>query len=334
MTTYIVRRVLQLLLVVWGALTIIFFLFFTLPGDPTELLLGSEKANPVARELVAERYGLNDPILVQYGNYLLRVVTGDLGESFKDRTSVNEVLERTLLASLRLGFWALVFEITLGIATGIYSAVRKYSFGDSLVTVSTAAVSAIPVYVLGLLFQRTFGVLPNQNGFPSWLQLPTNGIGPDTWFLLVIPTGDQWKYLILPAITLASVSTAVVARITRTTMIDVEKADYMRTARAKGLSERSVLVGHGLRNALIPVVTLIAIDIGTVIGVAILTETVFNWPGIGSRIARAIPQRDFSIILGLSIAVTLLYALANLLADLLYAYLDPRVRLGAKGVDR
>jgi len=333
-TSYLIRRILQLLLVLWGALTIIFFLFFALPGDPAELLLGSEKANPVAQQLVAERYGLNDPILVQYGNFLGRVVTFDLGESFKDRTSVNEVLARTAQASLRLGFWAIMFEVVIGIATGIYSAVRKYSFGDALVTVSTAAVSAIPVYVLGLFFQQTFGVLPNQGGLPSWLQLPTNGIGPDTWFLFVIPTGEQWKYLILPAITLASVSTAIVARITRTTMLEVEKADYMRTARAKGLNERQVLVGHGLRNALIPVVTLIAIDVGTVIGVAVLTETVFNWPGIGSRIARAIPQRDFAVILGLSIAVILLYAVANLVADLMYAWLDPRVRLGGKVAER
>lgn len=334
MTTYIIRRVLQLVLVLWGALTIIFFLFFALPGDPAELLLGSDKANPIAQELIAERYGLNDPILVQYWDFLTRIVVLDLGESYKDRSSVNDVLARTAAASLRLGFWAIVFEVLIGIATGIYSAVRKYSFGDALVTVSTAAVSAIPVYVLGLFFQQAFGVFPNQNGFPEWLRLPTNGIGPDSWFLYVIPTGEQWKYLLLPAITLASVSTAIVARITRTTMLEVEKADYMRTARAKGLSERQVLVGHGLRNALIPVVTLIAIDIGTVVGVAVLTETVFNWPGIGSRVARALAQRDFSVVLGLSIAVILLYAIANLVADLMYAWLDPRVRLGGKVADR
>jgi ABC-type dipeptide/oligopeptide/nickel transport system permease component len=328
MGSFLVKRSLQLLLVVWGSLTLIFFLFFALPGDPAELLSGSEKFNAEQVAKVKARYGLDDPIVVQYGNYMKRVVQWDLGTSYKDNTSVNDTLNRTAKASLRLGFWAILIEVVIGIGTGIYSAVRKYSFGDALVTISTASASAIPVYVLGLLFQQMFGVFPNQHDLPGWMQFPTNGIGPDSWFLFVIPTGDQWKYTILPAITLASVSTAVIARMTRTTMLEVEKADYMRTARAKGLNERSILMRHGLRNGLIPVITLIAIDIGTVIGVAVLTETVFNWPGIGSRIARAVGQRDFAVVLGLSIVVTLLYALANLIADIIYAYLDPRVRLG------
>ncbi len=335
MGVYFVRRLAQLVLVAWGALTVIFFLFFLLPGDPADLLTGSDgKIPPATLEKIEAKYGLDDPPLVQYANYMKRVATWDLGVSFKTNESVNEILGRTAKASIRLGFWALIIESVVGISTGVYSAVRRYSFGDAVVTVGTIAASAVPVFVLGLLFQQLFGVFPNQHGFPDWMRLPTGGIGPDSWFLFVIPTGGQWKYLILPAITLASVSTAVVARVTRTTMIEVERSDYMRTARSKGLSERQVLMRHGLRNGMIPVVTLIAIDIGTVIGVAVLTETVFGWPGLGSRIARAISSRDYAVVLGLSIVVTILYAAANLLADLAYAWLDPRVRLGAKGLDK
>lgn len=331
MASYFIRRLFQLLLVVIGALTLIFFLFFALPGDPAELLTGNTgKIPPAQLEKVRERYGLDQPIVVQYGEYMVRAASWDLGESFKDRSSVNEILGRAGPASIRLGFWAIMVEVVIGIGTGLYSAVKKYSFGDALVTVSTAAASAVPVYVLGLLFIQITGVFPNQHGFPKWLRLPTNGIGEDEWFLFFIPAGGQWKYLILPAITLASVSTATIARMTRTTMLEVERADYMRTARAKGLTERTILMRHGLRNGMIPVVTLIAIDIGTVIGVAVLTETTFNWPGIGSRIAKAVLQRDFAVVLGLSIVVTLIYAAANLVADLMYGWLDPRVRLSGK----
>lgn len=334
MTVYMVRRVFQLLLVVWGALTVIFVLFFALPGDPAQLLSGSEKFNAVQINNVKARYGLDQPIHVQYGRYMKRVVTWDLGESFKSRQSINKMVGDTATASVRLGIWAILIEVVFGVAAGLYSAVRKYSFGDAFLTVTTIAASAIPVFVLGLLFQQLLSVVPYQHNWPTALRFPTGGIGPDSWFMFFVPTGGQWRYLVLPAFTLASVSTAVVARVTRTTMIEVRLADYMRTAKAKGLSDRSVLMRHGLRNGMIPVVTLIAIDVGTVIGVAVLTETVFNWPGMGSRIARAIGTRDFSVILGLSIVVTLVYAAANLIADLSYAWLDPRVRLGAKGVEK
>jgi ABC-type dipeptide/oligopeptide/nickel transport system permease component len=335
MGTFLIRRLMQLVFVVLAALTLMFFLFFALPGDPAELLTGTEGKVPEATlAQVRERYDLDKPLVVQYGKYMGRVAQWDLGESFKDRQSVNEILGRTAKASIRLGFWAITIEVVLGIATGLYSAVKRYSFRDAAVTVSTAAASAVPVYVLGLLLQQMLGVFPNQHGLPTWLQFPTGSIGPDSWALFVIPTGNQWEYLVLPALTLASVSTAVVARLTRTMMLEVERADYMRTARAKGLTERTIILRHGLRNALIPVVTFIAIDIGTVIGVAVLTETVYGWPGMGSRIARAVAQRDFAVVLGLGIVVTLLYALANLLADVAYAWLDPRVRLRGKAGSR
>jgi ABC-type dipeptide/oligopeptide/nickel transport system permease component len=333
---YLLKRLIQLVLTVWAALTIIFFLFFALPGDPAELISGNNgKVPPKTLELMNKRLGLDKPILVQYGNYMKRVVKWDLGVSYKSSgESVNKIVKEKAPRSIRLGFWSMVVEVVLGLAAGIYSAIRRYSFVDTFVTFVTVAASAVPVYVLGLLFIQFAGVFPVQHSFPKWMKFPTGGLGPDSWALGIIPTGGQWKYLVLPAITLASVTTAVLARMTRTTMLEVTRSDFIRTARAKGLGESKVLVKHALRNALIPVVTLIAIDLGTAIGVAVLTESVFAWPGIGSQIAGSVGNRDFSVILGLSIVVTLFYAGANLIADLLYAFLDPRIRLDAKGVGK
>jgi ABC-type dipeptide/oligopeptide/nickel transport system permease component len=199
---------------------------------------------------------------------------------------------------------------------------------DRITTIVTAAASAVPVFVLGFVLQYLFAVQPNKLDWPEWAKLRTSGIGPDSWTFFFIPTGEQWRYLILPAITLASVSTALLARMTRGSMLEVLRADYMRTARSKGLGERDVIVKHGLRNAMLPVVTLIGIDFGTIVGVAVLTETTFGWPGIGSEIVDAVGARDLPVMLGLTLVVVLIYALANLLVDISYAWFDPRIRLG------
>jgi ABC-type dipeptide/oligopeptide/nickel transport system permease component len=182
--------------------------------------------------------------------------------------------------------------------------------------------------VLGFILQYGFAVIPNLNDWPEWARLRTSRIGPDTWTLFFIPTGDQWRYLLLPALTLAAVSTALAARMTRGSMLEVLRADYMRTARAKGLHERTVVARHGLRNAMLPVITLIGIDFGAVIGAAVLTETVFSWPGLGSAIAESVQKRDLPITLGLTLAVVIAYSVINLLVDLSYAWFDPRIRLG------
>lgn len=330
MFSYVIRRLFVLAPVVVGAISILFFLFFLLPGDEAEFIAGGGERNVPESVLqnVKERYDLDKPWYVQYANYWKRTAQGDFGESYQSRDDVSEIIKRTAAASTRLAIWAIIIEVMLGIGAGVLSAVKRYSFIDGLTTVSTAAVSAVPVFVLGLLLQQMTGVFPNQHDWPQWARLPVQGIGPDTWRFFFIPTGEQWRYLIQPALVLASVSTAVVARMTRATMLEVNRTDYMRTARAKGLAERRVVFGHGLRNALIPVVTLIGIDFGTLIGSAILTETVFNWPGIGSRIAVAISDRDAPVILGLSLVVVVVYVVVNLIVDLSYAYFDPRIRLG------
>jgi ABC-type dipeptide/oligopeptide/nickel transport system permease component len=330
MGSYTVRRLLLIIPTVFFALSFLFLLFFALPGDPATLIAGGEgrAIDEGVVERVEERYGLNDPLIVQFKDYWVRTAQWDLGESFADRRSVNEIFGEKAVASIRLAIWAILLEIVVGISVGVLSAVRRYSFSDKMTTILTAGASAIPVFVLGFILQYVFAVYPNKQDWPEWTKLRTSGIGEDTWTLFFIPTGEQWRYLVLPAITLACVSTALAARMTRGSMLEVLRADYMRTARAKGLSERQVITRHGLRNAMLPVVTLIGIDFGTVIGAAVLTETVFSWPGLGSEIANAIGDRDLPVLLGLTLAVTLAFALINLLVDLSYAWFDPRIRLG------
>ena len=330
MTSYLVRRLLMLIPTVGGALSFLFLVFFLLPGDPAELLAGGgdRTVNEGVVERINERYGLDDPIYEQFADYWGRTLQWDLGESFLNRRSVNEILGERAVASLRLGIWAIIIEVAVGVSVGLLSAIRRYSISDRVTTVATAAAAAVPVFVLGFVLQQLFAVQPFKQGWPEWARLRVQGIGPDSWTLFFIPTGEQWRYLLLPAVTLASVSTALATRMMRGSMLEVLRADYMRTARAKGLRERSVVLRHGLRNALIPVVTLIGIDFGTVIGAAILTENVFNWPGLGSQIADAVGARDAPVVLGLSLAVVLAYTVITLLVDLSYAWFDPRIRLG------
>lgn len=330
MTSYIIRRLLQIIPTVFVALSFLFFIFFLLPGEPARLIAGGAERNvdEGVLERVEERYGFNDPIGEQFTNYWQRTIQWDLGESFLTNESVNEILGRKAVASVRLAIWAIIIEIIAGISVGLLSAIRRYSIGDRITTILTAAASAVPVFVLGFVLQYLFAVQPNKLDFPEWARLRTSGIGPDSWTFFFIPTGEQWRYLILPAVTLASVTTALLARMTRGSMLEVLRADYMRTARSKGLGERDVVMKHGLRNAMLPVVTLIGIDFGTAIGAAVLTEFTFNWPGIGSQIVTSVDQRDLPVLLGLTLAVVLAYALVNVIVDVSYAWFDPRIRLG------
>ena len=335
MTSFILRRVLLIIPTVFFAISFLFFLFYALPGDPATLIAGGadRNPNPIQIEQINEKYGLDDPILVQFGNYWKRTLSGDLGESFQRGRSVNELIADKAPNSIRLGIWAILLETTVGILVGLYSAIRRYSITDKLTTVATALASAVPVFVLGFILQYVFAVLPTQQGWPDWLKLRTSGIAApradEEWLFFFIPTGPgQWRYLVLPAITLASVSTALVARLMRGSMLEVASADYMRTARSKGLSERQVIFGHGLRNAMLPVVTLIGIDIGLVVGSAILTETAFSWPGLGSTIADSVRSRDLPVVLGFTLVVAVVVSVVNLLVDISYAWFDPRVRLG------
>jgi oligopeptide transport system permease protein len=327
--SYVIRRVLVLALTVFVALSLLFLLFFALPGDPAHLIAGGARRppDPGVVERAAARYGLDEPILVQFGRYWQRTLQWDLGDSFINGRSVNEILGDHATNSVRLGVWAILLEVVVGVGVGLLAAIRRHSVSDRVTTIVTAGMSALPVFVLGFLLQYAFAVYPNKHGWPDVFRMRVLGLGPDSWTLFFVPTGEQWRYLLLPAVTLASVSTALVARMMRGSMLEVLHADYIRTARSKGLTERAVVARHGLRNALLPVVTLVGIDVGTVIGAAVLTETVFSWPGLGSEIADAVLERDLPVMLGLTLAVVLLYAVMSLLVDLAYAWLDPRIRL-------
>ncbi len=331
MVSYIIRRALLILPTAFVALSFLFGLFFLLPGDPATLIVGGANRNPPPEviERAKERYGLDKPVPQQFVDYWKRTAQWDLGESFANNRDVNEILGEKAPNSIRLAFWAILLEIAVGISVGLVSAIRRYSFLDRLTTVITAVASAVPVFVLGFVLQYVFAVYPNKHDWPDWARLRVQGRGPDTWSFFFIPTGETWRYLILPAITLASVSTALAARMMRGSMLEVAGADFMRTAKAKGLNERGIVLRHGLRNAMLPVVTLIGLDFATTIGSAVLTETVFNWNGIGSTIADAVGERDAPVMLGLTLVVVVAYAVVNLVVDLSYAWFDPRVRLGA-----
>jgi oligopeptide transport system permease protein len=330
MTSYIIRRLLLIIPTVFVALSFLFAIFFLLPGDPANLIAGGAERNidEGVIERIEARYGLDDPLYVQFANYWQRTVQWDLGDSYLNRRSVNEILGDRAVNSVRLAIWAIIIEVIVGIAVGLVSAIRRYSISDKVTTVLTAAASAVPVFVLGFVLQYLFAVQPNKWDWPEWARLRTSGIGPDTWTFFFIPTGEQWRYLILPAVTLASVTTALLARMTRGSMLEVLRADYMRTARSKGLGERDVVFKHGLRNAMLPVVTLIGLDFGTAIGSAVLTETTFAWPGLGSELVNAVRARDLPVMLGLTLVVVLAYAFVNLIVDLSYAWFDPRIRFG------
>ncbi|HEX2273878.1 MAG TPA: ABC transporter permease [Acidimicrobiales bacterium] len=332
MGRYVLRRTLLLVPVVWGAVSVLFVVFFLLPGDPVEVMAGGERAvNTETRAAIEAKYGLDRPWYEQYGRFWSQVAQGDLGISFTQGRSVNDILGETAPASVRLAVWAVAVEVLIGMAAGVVCAVRRQTFVDALTSVSTTIAVAVPVFVLGYLLQYVLGVYTFQHRFPDWARFPVQGIGPDSWALFFVPTGSQWRYLILPTVTLASVSTALVARMTRASMLEVMSADYMRTATAKGLRRRTVVLKHGLRNALVPVVTLVGLDLGALMGSAVLTETVFNWPGMGSAIQRAITSLDAPIVLGLTLVLVAAYVVVNLLVDLSYAFLDPRIRYGKPG---
>ena len=325
MLRYCVRRVVLLVPVVWAVMTLLFLAFFVVPGDTVEAMAGDRAVTPAVRENIEAKLGLDQPWYVQYGRYWERMATGDLGQSYQSFRSVNDVVKESAPTSLRLAFWALVIQAVVGIGVGAVAAVKRSSVLDALTTLSTAMLVALPAFVLGYLLQLLLGVYAFEKGLPGWARFPVQGIGPDTWSLGVVPTGSQWRHLMLPAVTLAATSTAVVARMTRTTMAEVLSADYVRTAVAKGLRPRQV-TGHALKNAAVPVMTFVGVNLGALVGSAILTETVFNWPGMGSEMATAVHARDAPVVLGLSLVVVLAYLLANLALDVVHAWLDPRTR--------
>jgi ABC-type dipeptide/oligopeptide/nickel transport system permease component len=313
MLYFILRRIVQILPVVIGVTLILFILMYVLPEDPAKLIL-QKGATPEALANLRAKMGIDKPIYVQYWRYIKQLAKGDLGTSYRYRRSVNSILGEHYPYSIKLAFAAIIIEIILGIFTGIISAIKKYSFWDILATISTTLLVCIPVYWLGMVMQVIFGLKL------GWL--PMSGYGD-----------GSIRYYILPALALASVSTAFIARMMRSTMLESLSNDYIVTAYAKGLSQFKVIGKHALKNALIPVVTLIGLDLGSLMGGAILTETVFNWPGVGRAVYLAILQRDAPVVIGGTIVLVMIFVIMNLFVDILYAWLDPRIRFERKEIN-
>jgi oligopeptide transport system permease protein len=307
MGRYIGRRLFQLVLVVLGATLVLFCCLFVLPGDPVGSLGGDRVRDPAVVAELRERYGLDDPLIVQYGNYVARTLQGDLGEDYTQRRPVREVLAPKFVNSAKLAVVAIVFDVVIGVSAGILAALRRFSLTDVVVTILTTCAIGFPTFVIGLLLQNLFAV---QLG---WLPL----FGME----------DGFASYILPALTLALVDAALVARLMRSTMLETLRADYVRTAAAKGLARSRVVLKHVMRNSVIPVLTYLGISFGGFLGGAIITESIFNWDGIGLALVVAIQQQNNPIIIGVVTYGVLVFVLLNLFVDLAYAALDPRIRL-------
>jgi peptide/nickel transport system permease protein len=319
MLRYAGRRILQMIPVFIGVTLILFILRApgVLPGDPVRMITGERGMTEELRQQVIEEHGLDDPLPVQYVNYIAGLLQGDLGTSYQQGREVTEIFADKFPNTIRLAVAAIIIEMIIGIGAGIISAVRRYSFWDVLVTLSTSILVAMPVFWLGMLMQIFFGIQFKEWGLPS---MPISGMDSANY--------SPFAHLILPAITLASVSTAYVARVMRSQMLEVDQQDYVRTAHAKGLTSGAVVRRHMLKNSLIPVITFIGIDFGIMMSGAILTETIFNWPGVGLQIYLAIGQRDWPVVMGGVVIIVFFVMIINIAVDLSYAFLDPRIRYG------
>jgi oligopeptide transport system permease protein len=291
--------------VLLGATFIIFTMVFALPGDPTAGMCGDRPCSPTFIAQFKKEHNLNDPLLVRYGKYMANVAQGDLGTNFRN-VKVADDLKQRYPTTAKLAGMAIVWEAVVGIAAGVVSGVRKGRYIDNLVLVSTLVVISVPTFVIGAMMQYYLGV--------RWRLFPVT-VSPDPGFY----------QLLMPAVVLGSISLAYVARLTRTNLVENLRADYVRTAIAKGLTRRRAVGLHALRNSLIPVVTHIGSDFGNLLGGAIVTERIFNINGVGGYLFQGIHNHDGVAVVGTVTILVLVFLLANLLVDLLYGVLDPRI---------
>ena len=305
MGRYIARRLLQAIPVFLGTTFLIFALVFAIPGDPIRALSGDKPVSPAVYAEMQDRYNLNDPFLVQYGKYMAGLVQGDFGRDFRGR-EVRDIMSERFPVTVKLALIALGFEILIGITAGVLAGLRRGSFMDNLVLISTTLVVSIPVFVLGFTAQIMLGVKL------GWF--PIAGLS------------QGWKSYLLPGMVLAALSLAYVARLTRTSLVENLRSDYIRTAVAKGLPRRRVVGRHALRNSLIPVVTYLGIDLGSLMAGAIVTEGIFNIPGVGQQVFLSIRQQEGPVVIGIVTVLVLVFIFANLIVDVLYGVLDPRIR--------
>ena len=357
MTRFLVRRLLLTIPVMIGIVFLVFVLARVIPGDPCRAALG-ERANDTICNAFNERHGLNEPIPVQFALYLQDLAHGDLGFSIRQGRPASELLIERLPLTVELGLYALLIAVVIGIPLGLLSAIRRNSIIDVLTMLVANLGVSIPVFVLGLLLQFIFAVILRDTFFglppsgrtvagapvvPLAVAWGLDGLGGPLRGLLDFVSNmytvnylvrfewerfiDAARHMILPAVALSTIPMAIIARITRSSLVDVLGLDYVSTARAKGLAGAVVVRRHAMRNAMLPVVTIIGLQLGALLSGAVLTETIFNLTGLGRTLYEAIIGRDYIVIQGFTLIVAIGYVVANLLVDLSYAVLDPRIRL-------
>ncbi len=304
MRRYLLRRIALLIPVLWGVATLVFVVTNIIPGDPVDLMLG-ETARPAQREVLRKALGLDRPLIVRYGDYLAGLLRGDLGTSIHKKRTVAQLLAERIPASAELTAAALAIALAIALPLGIVAARRAGSLTDLGAGVLAVFGASIPVFWLGPLLIIFFSINL------GWL--PVSG-----------RTG--LLSLVLPAVTLGTALSAILMRLTRSCLLEVLPQDYLSTARAKGLTERRVLWLHALRNACLPLITILSLQLGALLSGAIITETVFAWPGVGRLTIQAISARDYPLVQGCVLFIAFVYVAGNLLADIAYAWLDPRVR--------
>ena len=357
MIQFIFRRVLITIPVMLGIIFVVFALARLVPGDPCRAVLGERATDAVCNDFI-QRYGLDQPIPIQFVGYLQQLAAGDLGESIKHSRPVTTLLVERLPTTIELTLLAMLFAVAVGVPLGIISAYRRNSTADMGTMVLANLGVSVPVFVLGLMLAFLFAVVLKDTPF----SLPPSGrlstgvnvipltvvwglqdwTGPPKGILEFVSglylftsliTGqwgafaDTFRHLLLPAIALGTIPLAIIARITRSSLLEVLGLDYVRTARAKGLTERSVVLRHAARNALLPVVTIIGLQLGALLSGAVLTETVFNLAGVGRTLYEAISGRDYVVIQGFTLFIAFIYVMVNLIVDISYGFLDPRIRL-------
>ena len=301
---YIGKRLLSLIPVIIGATLIVFLLMSVAEGDPVRIMLGSEVSQEIV-EATREEMGLNDPILIQYGRYMLDLVRGDMGTSYKDKVAVTQKIADVLPNTAKLAVASLALSVVMALPLGVLAAIKQNSWFDAISMFVSLLGISMPIFWLGLLLIIVFA-----------LQLG--------WF--PVSGAEGLTSIVLPSLALAIRSMASIARTTRSSMLEVIRQDYIRTARAKGIPERTVIRHHALKNALIPTITSIGLQLGQLLGGSVLVETVFGWPGMGRLMIQSIESRDTPVVLGCIVIFAIAFSVVNLLVDLIYAAVDPRMK--------
>ncbi len=300
----IIQRLTSLLTVIFGVLLLTFLLIHLVPGDPVDVMLG-ESANMADRAALRADLGLNQPLIQQFGHYVAKLMQGDFGQSIHTQTPIIELIKARYPATLKLALLSLLIGIVIGVPLGVFAALKAGHWQDFVVTIVSVRLSAMPAFWLGPVLMLIFAV---------WLGwLPVSGM-------------DSGISIILPAITLGFGLSAILTRMTRTSLLEVLNDDYIRTARAKGLSEQTVILRHALRAALLPIITIVGLQMGSLLAGTVITETIFSWDGIGRLLVESIEKRDYPVTQACVLIVALSYVLVNLVTDILYRLADPRVR--------